>query len=195
MEGYGTLVYSTGNRYTGTFEANLPHRRGIMFFKTDSSDVQACKYDGKVRRAVSLCTRRRRFRVVVTSVVIDVPVVLTCWRVDVSVVREQWVMGVRVGRGDMKYGDDTPEHYDGKVRQRALAVRRLLHDMRVTYVCHMRVCWHVCGCVQWVADLYDGFGMLTFADGSRYEGTFKCGARHGRCEHVRRCLAVSLSAP
>ena len=34
--------------------------------------------------------------------------------------------------------------------------------------------------VQWLENLYDGYGKLTFPDGSSYEGDFKCGARHGR---------------
>jgi hypothetical protein len=34
--------------------------------------------------------------------------------------------------------------------------------------------------VQWVENLYDGPGKLTYPDHSSYEGDFRLGARHGR---------------
>jgi MORN repeat len=32
---------------------------------------------------------------------------------------------------------------------------------------------------EWVGDLPDGFGIMTFPEGNRYEGAFKNGQKHG----------------
>ncbi len=43
FDGYGTRVYSTGVRYTGTFHQGFPNRRGILFYPDDNAT-----YNGKV---------------------------------------------------------------------------------------------------------------------------------------------------
>jgi hypothetical protein len=44
LQGLGTRVYPTGVRYTGTFSAGFPDRRGIFFYPEGNAT-----YNGKVR--------------------------------------------------------------------------------------------------------------------------------------------------
>ena len=51
LEGYGTRVYSTEVRFTGTFTEGFPNRRGVYFYPEDNAT-----YNGKVRRRLVAAT-------------------------------------------------------------------------------------------------------------------------------------------
>ncbi len=113
--------------------------------------------------------------------------------------RSQVDMGVRSGRGEMIYGDSTPERYDGMVRGGG-ALQVLLPAPVIPFppakymasLRKLRACSYVDVVVQWVENLYDGAGKLIYPDHSSYEGDFKLGARHGR--FVQRSLGWLIVA-